>query len=108
MSNRPEPDDVDLFVVGVESNAGSADETARIIEEYKKRSGYPFEAEEAERILATLGINARDYGMQDAQSLLDHWHRCVAELLKADSVGSDGSGVGNEEIGGGSRFPIAR
>ena len=78
MSNLPEPDDVDLFVGGVEPDARSSIETARIIEEYKKRPDYPLEAEEAERVLAALGINARDYGMQDAKSLLEHWHGCVA------------------------------
>ena len=35
--NRPEPDDVELFVGGVEPDVRSALETARFIEEYKKR-----------------------------------------------------------------------
>ncbi len=108
MGNRPEPDDVDLFLGGVASDAESAKDTARIIEEYKNRPDYSFEAEEAERILAALGIKARDYGMQDAKALLDHWHRCVAELLKPDSGGSDGTGVSNEDTVGGSRLPIAK
>ena len=108
MTNRPEPDDVDLFVGGVPSDTGSANETARTIEEYKNRPDYPFEAEEAERILAALGIKARDYGMQDAKALLDHWHRCVADLLKPDSGGSDGPGVESEDLGGGSRLPTTK
>jgi len=108
VNNRPEPDDVDLFVGGVPSDTASADETARIIEEYKKRPGYPFEAEEAERILAALGIRARDYGMADAKSLLDHWQRCIADLRKADSGGSSGAGIDNEGVEGASRFPVGK
>jgi hypothetical protein len=57
MSNRPEPDDVDLFVEGVELDARSAIETARTFEELKKRPDYPLEVGEAKRILDTLGIN---------------------------------------------------
>ncbi len=108
MNNRPEPDDVDLFVGGVACDAGSADDTARFIEEYKNRADYPFEVEEAERILAALGIEARNYGMQDAKALLDHWHRCVADLLKPAPGGSNGTGVDSEDIGGGSPLPMAK
>ncbi|MGO9464102.1 MAG: hypothetical protein ACLQVF_08085 [Isosphaeraceae bacterium] len=108
MANRPEPDDVDLFLGGVACDAESVKDRARIIEGYKNRPDYPFEAEEAERILAALGIEARDYGMQDAKALLDHWHRCVAELFKPDSGGSGTTGVRNEDTGGGSRLPIAK
>jgi len=105
MSNRPEPDDVDLFVGGVEPNARSAIETARFIEEYKKRPDYPLEVKEAERILADLGINPSDYGTQDAESLLKHWHGCVAELRKADLGGTNGPGVDKEDGVVGSGFP---
>src|SRR5438132_1906500 len=105
MSNRPEPDDVDLFVGGVEPAARSAIETARFIEEYKKRPDYALEAEDAEQILAALGINARDYGMPDAKSLLKHWHACVTELPKADLGGTNGGGVDNESMGVGPGLP---
>lgn len=108
MNNRPEPDDVDFFVGGAPAAAGSADETARIIKEYKNRPDYPPEAEEAERILAALGIKACDYGMPDAKSLLDHWHQCVADLRKADSGGNNGARVDNEGIEGGSRLPTTK
>jgi hypothetical protein len=84
MSRISEPDDVDFFVGGIEPDARASAETARFIEEYKKRPDYSVEAEDAERILAALGINVRDYGMKDAQSLLEHWRRCVAKLHKAD------------------------
>jgi len=100
VNNRPEPDDVDFFVGGVESDATSADETAKIIEEYKNRPDYPFVVEEAEKILAALGIKARDYGMPDAKSLLDHWHRCVADLRGANAGGSNGAGVDGKGIEG--------
>src|SRR6476469_921599 len=98
MSHEPEPDDVDLFVGGVESNPRSSIETARLIEEYKKRPDYRLEAEEAEQILAALGIDAGEYGIPDAKSLLEHWHKCVAELLKADVTGTNGKGVAAEDI----------
>jgi hypothetical protein len=104
MSNRPEPDDVDLFVGGVEPDARASIETAKAIEAYKRRSDYPFKAEEAERILAA-GINARDYGIQGPKSLLEHWHGCVAELRKADLGGTNGTGVGKEDIGVSSGLP---
>ena len=56
---------------------GSPIETSRISDEYKKRPDYPLEAEEAERVLATLGTNVCDYGMLDAKSLLEDWHGSV-------------------------------
>ena len=99
MSSRPEPDDVDLFVGGVEPDARSFVETSKIIEEYKKRPDYPLEAEEAERVLAALCINACDYGMPDAESLLKHWRECVAELLKADLNGTMETGIDREDTG---------
>ncbi len=91
MSKLPEPDDVECFVGGVEPDARTSIETVRLIEEYKKRPDYRHELEEAERILADLGISVRVYGMQDAKSLLDHWHRCIHDLQKAD-LGGKGEG----------------
>jgi hypothetical protein len=105
MNNGREPDDVDLFVGGVEPDARAALETAKFIEEYKKRPDYPLEAEEAEQILATLGIKARDYGMPDAKSLLDHWRGCAKELMEVDLGGTDGGSVDNKGIGVGSGLP---
>src|SRR5438093_23203 len=87
MSKLPDPNDVEFFVGDVEPDPRLSIETARIIEEDKNRPDYPLEAEEAEQILAALRINARDYGMQDAKSLLDHWHGCVAELSGPISLG---------------------
>jgi hypothetical protein len=84
MGKISEPDDVDLFIGGVQPDAEASAVTARFIEEYKKRPDYHIEAEEAERILAGLGIKVQDYGMNDAQSLLVHWRRCVADLMKAE------------------------
>src|SRR5262249_8392856 len=104
MSKLPEPDDLELFVGGVEPDASVLVETARMIEEYKSRPDYPFEAKEAERVLAALGINAR-HGLQDARSLLEHWHRCVAELSKADVGGTNGEGVDKEDVGVRSGIP---
>jgi hypothetical protein len=105
MGNQPETDDVELFVGGVESDARSAIETARFIEEYKKRLEYPLEAKEAQQLLAALGIDAGDYGMPDARSLLEHWHRCAAELLKGDVNGTDRSGAPQHDLEVGSGSP---
>jgi len=101
MSKLPEPDDVDCFVGGVEPDARTSIETVRFIEEYKKRPDYPPELEEAERILADLGISGRIYGMQDAKSLLDHWHRCIHDLQKADLGDNHGGRADQENLGGG-------
>ena len=84
MTKIPEPDDIELIVRGREHNSVSSSETARLIEEYKKRPDYDFEVAAAEEILASLGVDARDYSMSDAKSLLDHWKRCVAELRKTE------------------------
>jgi hypothetical protein len=105
MSNRPEPDDVDLFVGGVQADPQASSETSRIIEEYKLRADYPLELEEAERVLAALGISPRDYGMPDAKSLLEHWQGCVADLLKADHGATNGTSVANEDIPVGTKSP---
>jgi len=99
MNKLPEPDDVECFVGGVEPDAGTSIETVRLIEEYKKRPDYRLELEEAERILADLGISARAYGMQDAKSLLDHWHRCIHDLQQADLCNNDGGRADQENIG---------
>jgi hypothetical protein len=98
MSRLSEPDDVDFFVGGAEPDPRASTETARIIEEYKRRPGYRLEAEEAGRILAALGIDARDYGVQDARTLLDHWHRCVSDLLKDDLGETNGRSIDQESI----------
>jgi hypothetical protein len=91
MNHRPEPDDVDLFVGGVEPDPQASRETAEFIEEYKKRPDFPREAEEARRLLAAIGINPETYGMPDAQALLEHWHRCVAKLHAADHRATNGT-----------------
>ncbi|KAJ3057592.1 hypothetical protein HK102_011031 [Quaeritorhiza haematococci] len=80
MTRRPEPEGVDFSIGDVGPDPGSDAATIRAIAERKRRPGYPLEAEEAERILAEIGVDFRDHGMRDAQSLLDHWHRCVEDL----------------------------
>ncbi len=65
---------------------------------YKKRSDYPLELEEAERILASLGMSAQFTGVQDAKSLLDHWHRCIHDLQKADLGDNHGGRADQENI----------
>jgi hypothetical protein len=96
MSKISEPDDVDLFVGGIEPDANASVDTARFIEEYKNRPDYHVEAEEAERIIAALGVNVRDYGMTNAQSLLDHWRRCIADLQKADTTDANVGSIDQE------------
>jgi hypothetical protein len=98
MSRLSEPDDVDFFVGGVEPDPMASIETARTIEEYKRRPDYRLEAEEAERILAALDIDSRDYGMPDAGSLLDHWRRCVRNLLEDDLGETNGRSADREDI----------
>src|SRR5229473_1305681 len=93
MSKIYEPDDVDFFVGGIEPDARASAGTERFIEEYKNRPDFSAEVEDAERTLAALGINVRDYGMKDAQSLLEHWRRCVAKLHKADLGQAPGATV---------------
>lgn len=63
MRKLTEPDGVELFVGGVEQDAESHAETARLIEEYKKLPDYPRKAKSAEQILAALGTKAPEYGM---------------------------------------------
>jgi hypothetical protein len=99
MSKLPEPDDVDFFVGGIEVGPEASRETQKAIEEYRKRPEYRSELDEAKRILAALGINAPDHGMPDAKALLDHWHRCVADLQRAESGGSHGTSVDQENTG---------
>jgi hypothetical protein len=104
MSRLSEPDDVDFFVGGAEPDPRASTETARIIEEYKRRPDYRLEVDEAGRVLAALGIDARDYGMQDAQSLLDHWHRCVTDLLADDLAETNGRSIDQENISRSAEF----
>ena len=99
MNRRPEPDDVDLFVGGVAPAVGASVETARFIEEYKKRPDYPLEAADAERVLAALGIDPRDDGRPDARSLLEHWHGCVAAWRKTGPGASHGTDADGEDLG---------
>src|SRR4051812_578963 len=75
-----EPDDVDFVVGDVPPADRASIETERFIEAYKRRLEYRLEAEEAARILDALGIDAHDSGMPDAETLLDHWRRCIADL----------------------------
>jgi hypothetical protein len=91
MNHRPEPDDVDLFVGGVEPDPLAFQKTAEFIAEYKKRPDFPREAEEARRLLAAIGIDPETYGIPDAQALLEHWHRCVAKLHAADHRATNGT-----------------
>lgn len=93
MSKLPDPENIDVFVGGVEPDAAAAIETERIIEEYKKRPDHSLKVEEAKRILAALNIKAPDYGIPDAQSLFEHWQKCVAELHRRESREANGTGT---------------
>ena len=63
MSRLSDPEDVEVFVGGVEPDPTASLDTERLVEEIKKRPDYPFEAEKAARILAALGSNGHDHGM---------------------------------------------
>jgi hypothetical protein len=99
MSRIIEPDDVDLFVGGIEPDPEAVAEAKRFIEEYKNRPDYHIEAENAERLLAALGISFRDHGMKNTQALLDHWHRCVAELNESEPGHANGASSVQEHQG---------
>jgi len=105
MGELSEPDDVDFFVGDVEPDPEAAFETAQAIEEYKRRPEYREEAERAKQILADLGIHVPDYGLEDAQKLLDHWQRCVADLRKGDYSAIRKSNVDPENLGASSGLP---
>lgn len=100
MSKLPDPEDIDVFVGGVEPEPAAAIETERIIEEYKKRPDHPLKVEEAKRRLAALGIDAPDYGVPDARSLLEHWEKCVAELHQREPRETNGTGSDNRGLRG--------
>jgi len=104
MSNQPEPVDVDFFVGGVDPDTTSSIETARMIEEYKKRPDYPLECEEAEQMLAALGIPYRDCGVQARGSSLEHSERSVSDLPEDVFEESNGEGVDHEDLGVNSAF----
>jgi hypothetical protein len=100
MNKLPEPDHVDFCVGGVEPDPQASIDTLRKIEEYKQRPTYQFETQEAERILAEVGIELRRYGMQNAELSLEHWHRCIADLTEAGQ--GDANGVnGNPDTNAG-------
>ena len=105
MNNQPEPDDVDLFVGGLEPSALSADETARLIEVYKGRPDYALEASEAQRILAALGIDVRNDRMPDSRSLTERWSECVTALVKPGPGGTDATDADKDPVVGGSCDP---
>jgi hypothetical protein len=99
---------VELFVGDVEPDAGSHAETARLIEEYKKLPDYPRKARSAEQILAALGIKAPDYGVPDAESLIEHWQKCVADLAGPDLGTANGRSVKTTEIDANSGHPYQK
>ena len=85
MGKLPEPDDVDFIVAGGDSDPKSLQETIDFIREYKDREEYAAEVQQAKTILDALGIDCREYGMDDPNALLDHWKRCVSDLTENDS-----------------------
>jgi hypothetical protein len=80
MGERTDSDEVDLFVGGIDPDPDSLVETSRFIAAFKQRPDYQAKVEEAKKILADLGTDPHAYGMPNARSLLDHWHRCIVDL----------------------------
>jgi len=39
---------------------------------------------EAEDALKKIDVDPKDYGMGSGKELIDHWHRCVEDLLGND------------------------
>ena len=89
----PEPDDVDFSIGEVQPEPLASIETKKAIEEYRRRPIYKVEAEEAERILAEIGIDYRGHGMNDAKTLLESWQKRIAELPEANPHDLDGTRV---------------
>lgn len=85
MKKLPEPDDVDFVVGDVPPDPEATAETIRFLAEYKQTPEGRARSEEARRLWAELGIDHRDFDMPDAQALLEHWHRCRAELFNTDN-----------------------
>jgi hypothetical protein len=81
-------------VGGVDPDPDSLVETSRFIAAYKQRPDYQAKVEEAKKILADLGIDPHAYGMPNAKSLLDHWHRCIADLSRNGTPPSDAESAG--------------
>lgn len=111
MNKLPEPDHVDFLVGDVEADPQVSVKTMKAIEEFKRRPGYRVEAEEAERILTEVGIDFRRYGMQDAKSLLEHWHRCIADRPEAgrgdtNGVSGDPNTTTSDKAGSSSEVPL--
>lgn len=94
MDKRTNSDEIDVFVEGVESDPRVLSETSRFIAHHKQRPAYQAELEEARKILADAGIDPSDDGMPDAKSLLDHWHRCIADLDGTEPLPSDAEYAG--------------
>lgn len=80
----PEPDDVDFTIGYVQPDSLASLDTMTYIAEIKQNPTSRAESEEADRILAALGLDARNGGILDADALLDHWHQCVADLAQTD------------------------
>jgi len=92
MDKRNGSNEVDLFVGGVDPDPDSLIETSRLIAANKQRPDYQNKLEEAKKILTDAGIDPLTYGMPDAKSLLDHWHRCIADLT-GNGAASDAAHV---------------
>ena len=69
MSNLPDPEDIDLFVGGVEPDPTASVEAERIIGEHTLFPDHPRKVEEAKRLLATLGVNTPNCDVPDPNSL---------------------------------------
>ena len=85
MIQRPNADETDIFVGGVTPSAESYDEMLAAIAASKLSPDRAARQAEAAKILAEVGIDPRTYGTEDPQALLDHWHRCVADLADETS-----------------------
>ena len=83
MPKLPEPDDVDFLVGDVTVDPLSHEETIKAIAELRNRPDHRAKLAEAAKILAHVNIDARAYGTEDPQALLDQWNRCVADLARS-------------------------
>jgi hypothetical protein len=86
MLERPEPDDVDEFVGGVEPDPESDAQMLEAIAESKRRPDYPAILAESARILSEMGAENLARGQKIPGSTVEHWQQCIDDLARRGSA----------------------
>ena len=93
MPDRPDCDDIDLFVGGVTPEPGSHDELLKAIVESRSRPEHAAQLREAARILSEIGAERLASGMNVLGSTAERWQQCIDDLARK---GSASAAVGRE------------